>query len=244
MTLPTSTDESPPGFIPDALPRNLQVAYDAVRDKIPDAEAAETWMQQRRWPDGIVCVHCTSPDVVRAGDLAYTCQTCRYQFSVRTCDLIAHSQAPTLAWARTLLLYEQTQGTVADADLVVLMGTSPPTASNMLNRIKRHRGAPFLDPNSVPAQPGHEYGQAKYTIKKCTLVVAGHRTRGWVLTADTGREFGRGTDKDNLIEAYQRHKSLARPENAHWKARRRYKKAYTVRKRCEQQGEHPDEHMA
>ena len=53
----------------------------------PDDAAAEEWFITNRWPDGIRCTHCESPNAGREGNypqMPFHCRDCRKFFSAKT----------------------------------------------------------------------------------------------------------------------------------------------------------------
>jgi transposase-like protein len=62
-------------------------------------------IRQLRWPDGVVCLHCSSTGVVRNGHddrerhrQRYLCKTCKYRFDDLTGTVLAGHHQPVSTW--------------------------------------------------------------------------------------------------------------------------------------------------
>jgi len=71
-------------------------------------EAARLWLENLRWPDGVVCPHCGSIGRAYARSKAglYRCaeKECRKDFTVRTKSVLESSHIPLRLWAQAFTL--------------------------------------------------------------------------------------------------------------------------------------------
>ena len=73
----------------------------------PSGEAAAAWFVETRWPDGLQCPHCESPNVATVKSrkpMPYRCRSCRKHFSVRTNTLMQNSRLGYQVWAIAVYL--------------------------------------------------------------------------------------------------------------------------------------------
>ena len=80
--------------------RNGLSLVDVMR-KFPDDAAAEAWIVQQRWPDGIRCPRCDSDNVqsnVKHPSMPYRCRLCRKFFSYRTGTVMQGSNLGAQVW--------------------------------------------------------------------------------------------------------------------------------------------------
>ena len=72
-----------------------------LQEMFPDEEAARTYIERHRWPEGVCCAGCGTDSVYartgkRAGE--YNCRKCGKVFSVRTDSALGRSKAPLRKW--------------------------------------------------------------------------------------------------------------------------------------------------
>ena len=78
-----------------------------ITKMFPSDEAAEAWFVETRWPDGLQCPHCESPNVATVKSrkpMPYRCRSCRKHFSVRTHTLMQNSRLGYQVWAIAVYL--------------------------------------------------------------------------------------------------------------------------------------------
>ena len=71
--------------------------------RFPDDAAAEAWLIKQRWPDGVVCPHCGSPNVqtgAKHKTMPYRCREkeCAKRFSLKTGTVMEGSKLGYQAW--------------------------------------------------------------------------------------------------------------------------------------------------
>ena len=81
-----------------------------IQSLIDDAKCFET-VRQMRWPDGVICPHCTSSQVTRQGydesqplRRKYECRACRKRFDDLTETIFAGHHQPLRTWIACLYL--------------------------------------------------------------------------------------------------------------------------------------------
>lgn len=103
---------------------------------------AREYMEQLRWPDGPVCVHCGSTDVIalqgkstRPG--VKKCRACRKQFTVTVNTIFERSHIPLRKWLIALALMCQSKKGISALQIQRHLGLgSYETAWHMCHRIR------------------------------------------------------------------------------------------------------------
>ena len=127
----------------------------AVMDMFPDDAAAEKWVVETRWPNGITCPSCGSDNVntqSKHPKMPYRCRKCRKFFSAKTGTPMADSNLGYRKWA--IALYLMTTGIKGTASMKLHrdLEISQKTAWHMAHRIREcweRQGAPFDGPVEV-----------------------------------------------------------------------------------------------
>ena len=71
-------------------------------DMFPDEDAAQSWFESIRWPQGRTCAKCGSErtgEVPNAKPMPYWCTDCRQYFSVKVGTVMESSNLPLRKWA-------------------------------------------------------------------------------------------------------------------------------------------------
>ena len=105
----------------------------------PNDASAESWFVQARWPDGVLCVHCSSPQVTTEGShptMPYRCLDCRKFFSVKTGTIMQSSKIGYQKWA--MAYYILTTGIKGTSSMKLHrdLGVTQKTAWHMAHRIR------------------------------------------------------------------------------------------------------------
>lgn len=134
--------------------RNGLSLVDVMR-KFPDDAAAEAWIVQQRWPDGIRCPRCDSDNVqsnVKHPSMPYRCRLCRKFFSYRTGTVMQGSNLGAQVWVvATYLLSTGIKGT-SSMKLHRDLGITQKTAWHLAHRIREtwnERTGAFAGPIEV-----------------------------------------------------------------------------------------------
>lgn len=115
-----------------------------VEALFPDEASAEAWFRDQRWPDGVRCVACLSPNVaVRATrrPQPFRCRDCRKDFSVRVGTLMHGSKLPVRTWVLAMwMMSERTKG-VSSHQMARELGITQKSAWHLGHRIRKAFGA-------------------------------------------------------------------------------------------------------
>ena len=118
----------------------------------PDDSTAEAWFVKNRWPAGVRCPECASPNVQERPTRKpqpYRCRSCRKDFSVKTGTLMHHSKLGLQSWAIALYLLSTGLKGTSSMKLHRDLGVTQKTAWFLAHRIRetwRETGAPFSGP--------------------------------------------------------------------------------------------------
>ena len=108
-------------------------------DRIPDEQAAITYLEKVRWGDRLYCPHCGSLDAVRKENgqpMSHWCPDCRRFFSVRTGTVMAHSQLPLRKWIMAVHLIHTSRKGISAVQLSKTIGCSYKAAWFLGHRIR------------------------------------------------------------------------------------------------------------
>jgi transposase-like protein len=110
----------------------------AFNDLFPDEDAARTWFERARWPDGPICPVCGCVD--RACWLRtvrrWECIACRRQFTVTAGTPMHRTHLPLLTWAQAIYLIVVSSKGVSAVKLSEMLGVSYETAWHLGHRIR------------------------------------------------------------------------------------------------------------
>ena len=103
----------------------------------PDQETARTFMEQKRWPDGVQCPHCQEDERIgtRKGGY-YRCNACMEVFTVRTKTVMERSHIPLHKWIYGMYLMVTARKGVSSVQLAKEIGISQPSSWFMLQRLR------------------------------------------------------------------------------------------------------------
>jgi transposase-like protein len=108
-----------------------------------DEEAAYRFVEERIWPDGPICPHCSGAR--RAGKLGglstrigtYKCYECRKPFTVKIGTVFEASHVPLHIWLRAIHLICSGDASPPPAQIAEALGVTRKTASFMVDRIRQ-----------------------------------------------------------------------------------------------------------
>ncbi len=125
--------------------------------RFTDEEAARTWLEAARWPDGPVCPSCGSLKhyaTKKAG--RYRCgeKECRKDFTVMTKSVMERSHAPLTQWAMAFHLYASSKKGFTAAQLTRHLGCEYNTGWFLHHRVMEamRRGGLDLPPMGGPGK--------------------------------------------------------------------------------------------
>lgn len=103
----------------------------------PDQQTAIAFLENARWPDGIHCALCDSPETTPIPSRArHQCNTCRKQFSVRTSSVFENTRIPLHKWLHAIYFLQTARKGISSIQLGKQIGTSQQAAWFMLHRLR------------------------------------------------------------------------------------------------------------
>ncbi len=109
--------------------------------KLTESEARE-YLESLRWPDGAICGHCGSDNVVKLAGKAtrpgvYKCRACRQQFTVTVGTIFESSHIPLRKWVMAFALMCASKKGISALQLQRMLGLgSYKSAWHMAHRIR------------------------------------------------------------------------------------------------------------
>jgi transposase-like protein len=99
-------------------------------------DAATGFVAQLRWPNGVVCPHCGTPDPrFLASRRVWQCR-CRKQFSVKIGTIFENSPIPLSKWLPAMWLLVNCKNGVSSYEIARDLGVTQKTAWFMLHRLR------------------------------------------------------------------------------------------------------------
>ena len=119
-------------------------------EMFPDDNAARTWFEGIRWPDGRTCAKCGSEKtsaVPNEKPMPYWCADCRSYFSVKVGTVMQDSNLPLRKWAIAIYQMLTNIKGVSSMKLHRDLNIRQATAWHMLHRIRKamQDGAPLFE---------------------------------------------------------------------------------------------------
>lgn len=118
----------------------------------PDDATAEEWFITNRWPDGLRCAHCASPNAGREGNhpqMPFHCRDCRKFFSVKTGTVMQSSKLGYQKWALAIYILTTSIKGTSSMKLHRDLGVTQKTAWHLAHRIRqcwKEQTAAFFGP--------------------------------------------------------------------------------------------------
>ena len=192
--------------------------------QFPDDAAAERWFIENRWPNGIVCPHCSSDNVQERTThktMPHRCRDCRRFFSVKTDSLMHRSKLGYQTWLFGIYLMATSKKGISSLDLADKLGVPQKTAWYLSHRIRsaykvgelRMTGTVEADETYVGGIDRNRHADRKGKIPKLPVVGVRCRETGEVRTAPGQRSHER--DRELLGAARQglcRNAPLVQPQ--------------------------------
>lgn len=106
--------------------------------RFPDEQAARTYLEARRWPQGAVCPLCGCVDRIQTRKLVgyFRCLNCKGDFTVRTGTIFERSHVPLDKWLYAMYLVTTARKGISSMQLSKELGVTQKTAWFMLQRIR------------------------------------------------------------------------------------------------------------
>lgn len=115
-----------------------------------DQDSAIAFLEDARWPDGIMCAHCDSPDTTPIPSRRrHQCNACRKQFSVRTNSVFERSRVGLHTWLQAIYLLQSARKGISSIQLGKEIGVTQKTAWFMLHRLREAMDVPVLKLSGV-----------------------------------------------------------------------------------------------
>lgn len=107
--------------------------------RFPDEKAARLFFENKRWPNGVECVHCGSTAVYECKNhkpMPYRCKTCRKHFSVRVGMVLADSRLPLHKWLMAIYMMTTARKGIPSTQMARELGITQKTAWFLAQRIR------------------------------------------------------------------------------------------------------------
>ena len=116
-------------------------------ERFGNDEKCREFLEQLRWPNGVVCPRCASKSVSTIEDRPqYDCNACRYQFSVTAGTMMHDSHLPLWKWFLTAYMMIESKKGVSANQIKRTIAVSYKTAWYLCHRIR----AAMTDVNPEP----------------------------------------------------------------------------------------------
>jgi transposase-like protein len=122
------------------MSRSTISAYQ-VFELFPDEAAARTYLEARRWPNGVICPACQEAKRItpRKGGF-FRCNACKADFTVRTGTIFERSHIPLHKWIYAMYLLMTARKGVSSLQLGKEIGVTQKSAWFVLHRIREACG--------------------------------------------------------------------------------------------------------
>jgi transposase-like protein len=110
-------------------------------DRFGDEDACRTYLEELRWPKGVVCPRCECESISRVEKRhKFDCNSCRYQFSVTAGTLFHDSHLPLRKWFMAIYLICESRKGISANQLKRTLAVSYKTAWYLCHRIRDAMG--------------------------------------------------------------------------------------------------------
>ena len=106
-------------------------------EKFPNEQSAFTYLESRRWPDGIDCPDCGSLNIRNEPDYRYHfCRDCYKKFTVRSNTIFERSHIPLHKWLFAVYLMQTSRKGINSIQLSKELGITQKAAWFLLHRLR------------------------------------------------------------------------------------------------------------
>ncbi len=139
-----------------------------VIERFPDESSCREYLEQARWGDTIICVHCDSENVSKYKSRpVYWCKDCDKQFSVKVGTIFEDSALPLRKWFFAIFLITAHKKGISSLQLAKDIKVTQKTAWYMLHRIRYAvRTSSFAKPLSNIVEVDETYIGGKHSGKR------------------------------------------------------------------------------
>ena len=111
-----------------------------LKDRFPDNESAEKWLEEQRWGESIRCPKCNSDNVKfnkgKSRKEPYRCGDCRAFYSVRTDTILHKSKVSLREWVFAMYFISTSLKGVSSMKLHKDLGRTQKTAWLLAQKIR------------------------------------------------------------------------------------------------------------
>jgi transposase-like protein len=116
-------------------PQNLDLP--TMIERYGTEDKCREFLEELRWPDGVECPRCGTPDAVRVKDRPqWRCKSCDYRFSVTVGTVFADSHLPLWKWFLASYLVIESKKGISAKQLQRTLGVTYKTAWYLGHRIR------------------------------------------------------------------------------------------------------------
>jgi transposase-like protein len=156
----------------------------------PDAETARIYLENRLWPDGVICPGCKSKErITTRKDGFYRCNACKFDFTIRTGTIFERSHVPLHKWVYAMYLLVTARKGISSLQLAKEIGVTQKSAWFMLQRLReacgtdidKLKGSVEIDETFVGGLEGNKHEKDKLKMGRGPIgktPVLGMRERG------------------------------------------------------------------
>ena len=106
-------------------------------EKYSNEDACRAYLEELRWPDGVICPRCGSKSISRVQKYhALDCNSCRYQFSVTAGTIFQDTHLPLWKWFTAIYLMIESKKGISANQMKRTLGVSYKTAWYLCHRIR------------------------------------------------------------------------------------------------------------
>ena len=180
-------------------------------ERFPNQDAARSYMEAQRWPNGTTCPHCKEIKRIhgRKGGY-YRCNACREDFTVRTGTVMERSHIPLQKWLYAMYMLVTSRKGVSSVELHTKLAITQKSAWFMLHRLReacRDKDSPLsgiveIDETYVGGKQRNKHADKKVEGRGAVgkAPVLGMRQRGGKVIAMPIKMTDKGTIQDIIFK--------------------------------------------
>jgi transposase-like protein len=163
------------------LPTPADLTLDEIQSRFGTDEKARQYLEEIRWPIGVICPHCKNADAKRIWEIKaneatkiraglYQCAECKKQFTVTVGTIFEDSHIPLRKWLVAWYLLCSSKKGISSLQIQRMLGLgSYRTALFMMHRIRYAL--------AHPAFTGMLKGVVEWTKRMCAVRQSAHGGR-------------------------------------------------------------------